>query len=330
MKTDDIIEVKNLSKTYRVKKVDTKSIIRFLSRKNTVNKTALIKISFSVKRGESVGIIGKNGAGKSTLVKILTGILVPDSGYVSVMGRNPFRERIKNNMYIGVVFGQRTQLRWDLSPISSFLLLKKMYRVPDDIYESQIEYFSKEFTVGSVLNNPVRTLSLGEKMKCEIIAALLHRPKILFLDEPTIGLDILSKEVILNFLKKINEEQKITILLTTHDLNDIAKVCRRSVVLNEGVILVDKDVSEIVHLGNRFKDVRFTSTNSNPIVSGKIGDYEHSKESNRLSFNSVPIEKVSQVIKCICSDNEIVDVTVKESSFADVIKKIWSELDEIE
>jgi ABC-2 type transport system ATP-binding protein len=204
-----------------------------------VTKIALDRVSFQINEGELVGYIGPNGAGKSTTVKILSGILVPNGGQVKVMGRTPWEHRIETVKEIGVIFGQRTQLWWDLPVIESFELLKDIYNVSDAAYQRSLDSLTEALELSRLLEIPVRQLSLGQRMRCDIAASLLHEPKILFLDEPTIGLDAVSKIAVRNFIRTLNKERKVTIMLTTHDMDDIESLCSRVLILNEGQIFLD-------------------------------------------------------------------------------------------
>src|SRR5262245_61983535 len=200
---------------------------------------ALEDVSFTIDAGELVGYIGPNGAGKSTTVKTLAGILVPTSGRCEVLGRVPWKERVAHVQHIGVVFGQRTQLWWDLPVIESFQLLRDIYRVPKTQYEAACEELTTLLDLESLLDTPVRQLSLGQRMRCDLAAALLHGPAILFLDEPTIGLDAVSKLAVRDFIQRLNREHGVTVILTTHDMDDIEALCTRVVVIAGGKILSD-------------------------------------------------------------------------------------------
>lgn len=210
-----------------------------------VKKTALDRISFNIDEGELVGYIGPNGAGKSTTVKILSGILVPNSGSVKVMGRIPWEHRIKTVGQLGVVFGQRTQLWWDLPVIESFELLKDIYNLSDNEYKTTLHSLTETLELSKLMHVPVRQLSLGQRMRCDIAASLLHSPKILFLDEPTIGLDAVSKLAVRDFIRHLNKERKVTVMLTTHDMDDIEALCNRVIILNEGQIYLDGPLSTL-------------------------------------------------------------------------------------
>lgn len=242
-----LIEVENLTKTFRVAKrrAGVWGAIAGLARRTYQHVRALDDVSFAIDAGELVGYIGPNGAGKSTTVKALSGILVPDSGRCEVDGRVPWQQRIEHVAGIGVVFGQRTQLWWDLPVIESFDLLRDIYRVPNGVYRDARDELITLLDLGSVLDTPVRQLSLGQRMRCDLAAALLHRPRILFLDEPTIGLDAVSKLAVRDFVKRLNQERGVTIILTTHDMDDIEALCSRVMVIGQGHILSDGTLSDL-------------------------------------------------------------------------------------
>ncbi|MBT9370684.1 ATP-binding cassette domain-containing protein [Rhizobium sp. CSW-27] len=207
--------------------------------------SAVDGISFAIEAGEAVGYLGPNGAGKSTMIKMLTGILAPSSGAVTVLGRHPQANRVENARQIGVVFGQRTQLWWELPLSESFELHRRMYRVPSEVFARNRADLSEMMGLASFLERPVRHLSLGQRMRAEIAMALMHDPKILFLDEPTIGLDVVAKDVVRKFLSRINRERGTTIILTTHDLQDIEEICPRLIMVDEGKLLFDGAVGEL-------------------------------------------------------------------------------------
>ncbi len=242
-----ILSVESLSKSYRTSK-PRKGFwagCKALFSREKGSRVALDHVSFSLKEGELVGYIGPNGAGKSTTVKILSGILVPESGEVSVLGKSPWKHRIEIVRQIGVVFGQRTQLWWDLQVVKSFELLKAIYKIPEDQYRKKLAELSDALDLADLLTVPVKLLSLGQRMRCDLAASLLHSPKILFLDEPTIGLDAVSKLAVRDFIRRLNQEHQVTILLTTHDMDDIEALCKRVLILNGGKVYFDGSLGQL-------------------------------------------------------------------------------------
>jgi ABC-2 type transport system ATP-binding protein len=241
------IVVENLTKTFRVAERDPGmgGAFRGLVRRRHREIAALGGVSFALEPGELVGYIGPNGAGKSTTVKVLAGILVPDGGRCEVMGRVPWRERVAHVAGIGVVFGQRTQLWWDLPVVESFDLLRDIYRVPKDRYAASRDELIALLSLGPLLDVPVRQLSLGQRMRCDLAAALLHAPPILFLDEPTIGLDAVSKLAVRDFVQRLNRERGVTVILTTHDMDDIEALCTRVLVIGGGQIVSDGTLEDL-------------------------------------------------------------------------------------
>ena len=242
-----MIEVKNLCKEFKTNKKypGFKGAIKsFFSREYTIKK-AVDDISFTIDDGEVVGYIGANGAGKSTTIKMMTGILTPTSGEIRVNGIIPYEDRKKNAYDIGVVFGQRTQLWWDLPLSESFTLLKEIYEVDDESYNERMKFLSEVLDLEEFMLSPVRTLSLGQRMRADLAAALLHNPKIIYFDEPTIGLDVVVKEKVREAIKKIKETYGTTIILTTHDLSDIEELCNRIIIIDKGVKIYDGSLDEI-------------------------------------------------------------------------------------
>jgi ABC-2 type transport system ATP-binding protein len=326
-----VIHAHLLTKRYRVakKREGVGGAIVDLFRPRHDLLTAVDGVSFSLECGEIVGYIGANGAGKSTTVKMLTGILTPTSGEVVVNGFVPWKERKAYTRTIGAVFGQRTQLWWDIAVIESLKLLRKIYDVPENVYEEQMEAFDALLDLKDFLHQPVRTLSLGQRMRCDLAAALLHRPSILFLDEPTIGLDVVSKENIRRFLRRVNEEQKTTIILTTHDLGDIEQLCRRVLVIDRGKILYDGDLNGIKKIAGDIARLRVEirgenggemlerATDGVPIEWKRIGPgvYEGEFAKDETS--------VADVVRRIVTDAPVQDLAVLEPPIEEVVRKIY-------
>ena len=244
---EEIIEVTGVKKFYKIAKREKGffQTLKTLFRREYEIKKAVNDISFSIKKGEIAGFIGPNGAGKSTTIKMLSGILYPDAGKVVVNGYIPWKQRKQYVKNIGVVFGQKSQLNWDLPLIESFELMKYIYRIPQKKYEENLEKFTKLLDMESFINQPVRQLSLGQRMRGDIVAALLHSPEIVFFDEPTIGLDVVAKEKIREFIKYMNQTEATTIIFTTHDMQDIEKVCERLIIIDLGKKIFDGSIEEI-------------------------------------------------------------------------------------
>ncbi len=240
------IEVKNLTKTYKVKKrSNADEVARYFGTRKYTLMTAVNNISFTIPSGDMVGFIGANGAGKSTTIKMMTGILTPDYGTISIDGLNFKKNRKQIMLKIGVVFGQRSVLCWDIPVIESFKLFKDMYHIPEKAYRENMEIFSDILNLSEFIDKPPRLLSLGQRMKADLAAALLHNPEILFLDEPTIGIDILAKAKIRDFIHKMNQERNTTIILTTHDISDIEALCSKMIILDKGTLLYNGTLQEL-------------------------------------------------------------------------------------
>ena len=242
-----MIQVSHLRKTFRVARrgAGFSQAVKALFRREYEEIHALDDLSFTIRDGEMVGYIGPNGAGKSSTIKVLSGILTPDSGQCLVNGRTPWKDRVAHVKEIGVVFGQRTQLWWYVPVADSFELLKEIYTVPDQTYQENLEELTQLLDLGDLLRTPARQLSLGQRMRCEIAASLLHSPKILFLDEPTIGLDAVSKLAVRDFILRLNRERGTTVLLTTHDMQDIEALASRVLLIGRGKILLDGTLEDI-------------------------------------------------------------------------------------
>lgn len=255
-----MIEVRQLKKTYETyqRGHTFREALASLVKRKKIEVEAVKGISFRIEKGEIVGFLGPNGAGKSTTLKMLTGVLYPTSGEAEVMGLVPWKQRKRYVANIGAVFGQKSQLVWDIPPIDAFYLNKAIYNVPDREFRETLDELTALLDVGDIIRKPTRQLSLGERMKCEFMMAMLHRPPVVFLDEPTIGLDVIAKETIRRFIREMNAKG-VTFILTTHDLGDVEELARRVIVINHGEIVFDDGIRELAtHLGDK-KRVRITT-----------------------------------------------------------------------
>lgn len=324
-----IIEVKNLVKTYKIieKNDGLLGYFKNLIKPKYKEFIAVKGINFNIKEGELVGYIGENGAGKSTTIKMLTGLLTPTSGSVKVNNLIPNENRIKNNKNIGAVFGQKTQLWWDLPVIESFRLIKKMYKIPENEYRKNLKKFTEILELGDLLNKQVKNLSLGQKMRCEIAATFLHNPKIVYLDEPTIGLDVLVKENIRKFIKDINKEKNTTVILTTHDLKDIEDVCDRIILLDKGQIIYDGEKQKFKDTYGKYiiaqfviKDKRVNIKDNINISSVEILEETDCSLKIKFSHDETTIMKVMEEISKYCI---IEDIHMKEAELEDILKEIY-------
>jgi len=322
-----MIEVKNLSKSFKVAERNggIASAVKSLFNPKYKRIQALQDISFNISPGEIVGYIGPNGAGKSTTIKIISGILVPDSGTCNILGYTPWKDRIHHVKNIGVVFGQRSQLWWDVPVIDSFNLLKDIYSITEDNYKNNLELLTDTLKLSTLLYTPVRQLSLGQRMRCEIAASLLHDPKILFLDEPTIGLDAVSKIAVRNFIKTINKEKKITVILTTHDMNDIEALAERIILIGKGKILLDGSLSDLKNKFNNNKTLTVDFQESNQVIDiPGTSVLSRSKESALLCVDLEKI-KVSEVIGRLSEKFDINDVSVNHRPIEEIIVELYKE-----
>lgn len=322
-----MIEVKNLSKSFKVAERNggIGSAVKSLINPKYKRVQALKDISFNISPGEIVGYIGPNGAGKSTTIKIISGILVPDSGTCNILGYTPWKDRIHHVKNIGVVFGQRSQLWWDVPVIDSFNLLKDIYSITEDNYKNNLELLTDTLELSTLLYTPVRQLSLGQRMRCEIAASLLHDPKILFLDEPTIGLDAVSKIAVRNFIKTINKEKKITVILTTHDMNDIEALAERIILIGKGKILLDGSLNDLKNRFNNNKTLTVDFQESNQAIDiPGTSVLSRSKESALLCVDLEKI-KVSEVIGRLSEKFDINDVSVNHRPIEEIIVELYKE-----
>ena len=338
-----MIELKNVSKEFVSPKKypGFKGAIKGLFSNEKVSKIAVDDISFTIEDGEIVGYIGSNGAGKSTTIKMMTGILNPSKGTCLVDGINPSKNRRENAQNIGVVFGQRTQLWWDLPLSESFTILKEIYDVSDEAYAKQMEFLNRVLELDEFFDRPVRTLSLGQRMRADLGAALLHNPKVLYLDEPTIGLDLVVKDNIRKAIKEINAKYQTTVILTTHDIGDIEELCSRIIIIDEGKKIYDGTLENLKDTyGKRRKvsmEVRKPENIENLKLEEQItalngvqvtkNDYEAvldmESKTYTVSFDKQKIQ-VPQILSAVMELTEVTDIKLQETELAEIVKEIYN------
>jgi len=300
-----MIEVKNLNKVFtaHIKEPGLAGSLKSLFKRNYVSKDALKDINLNIKQGEIIGLIGANGAGKTTLVKILAGIIHPTSGHVNVQGFIPWERDNQYRKQMSLIMGQKAQVWWDLPALDSFLLLKEIYQIPQKTFKKNVEFLAETLMVKNQLKIQVRKLSLGERMKIELMAALLHEPKVIFLDEPTIGLDISAQKAVRNFLKEYQREFKPITILTSHYMEDIKELCPRIVIIKEGQFVFDGPISNIQKMIGDEKVLSITTND------------QHFKI-------SVPREKLAEKTKDLFEKYQILDLNIQDPAIEDVIEQI--------
>ena len=321
----NMIKVDNLSKYFKVsqpgKGISDKVKNLFIPQYKVIK--AVDDISFHIKKGEIIGYLGPNGAGKSTTIKLLTGVLFPTAGSIKVNGITPYKNRKENAYQVGVVYGQRSQLWWDLPLIDSFEILEAMYKIPESQYKDNLEFLIDLMQMQDFLNQPVRKLSLGQRMRGDIVASLLHDPPILYLDEPTIGMDVVSKNKMLQFIKDLNHQKGTTVILTTHNLSDVEKICPRIIIIDKGKIILDDSQAEIlnrfgkqrlliVEFENEVKDINLSK--------GKIVK----KEENKLwiQFNRDHISSYD-LITSLRKHRSVKEISIQEENIESIVTKIY-------
>ncbi len=317
-----IIEAVNLSKSYTVvknKNQHLKSL--FIPQKEIVQ--AVNSINLNIKKGDSVGFIGPNGAGKSTTIKMLTGILKPTSGSLLVNGLSPIKHRKEYVKQIGVVFGNRSQLWWDLPARDSFELFKEIYKIPTWMYKENMQLFSDILDLSSFVHKPVRQMSLGQRMRCEIAVAFLHNPQIVFLDEPTIGLDIVAREKIRNFISYLNKEKGVTMLITSHDMADIVNVCKDLIVIDNGNIVYQGAMDQVadIHGRRRFIDVELSQEVIIPDEKIQMISDNGKKKTFVIDLEEISIDDVMSRISHVA---RIEDIKISSTPIEDIIKEIYT------
>ena len=320
------IEVRQISKTFRVakKKSGLKEAFKSFIKREYLDVVAVDDISFSIEKGEIVGYIGPNGAGKSTTIKILSGILNPDSGECKIAGMTPWKERVKYVKKIGVVFGQKSQLWWDIPAEDTFDLLRDIYEIPEEEYQATKKDLINRLNLEDIINIPVRQLSLGQRMRCEIAASLLHNPEILFLDEPTIGLDAVSKQLVRDFIKKLNKEKHTTIILTTHDMSDITTLAKRIILIGKGKVLYDGSLKK---LKDKYETETYISVKTKDTLNFKkkgIISKKKNKDGYELVINNKLIS-ISELLTFLSHKISIEDIEIEQEPIDKMIVRLYED-----
>ncbi len=320
MSTEKVIEVKDLYKKFKIR--GNKGLIKGLFKPEYKTKEAVKGISFEVTRGEAVAFLGPNGAGKTTTTKMMTGLIYPTSGEVSVLGFKPFERKKEFLMRIGLVMGNKSGLNWDLTPNQSFRLLRRIYKIEEATFDERVKNLTELLEVTKLLDTQVRKMSLGERMKMELIGAILHSPEILFLDEPTIGLDIIAKKNIRKFLKDIQQNSNITLILTSHDMDDIEQVCERVVVINEGSKVYDDSLKQLTNQYKQNRFVRFIfETMPGESELPKIGEITERKEDSLLY--KVDNSQMTELISNVSGKFHLLDITIESVPLEEIIEDIF-------
>lgn len=329
-----VIEVKDLKKEFKktIKDPGLSGSVKSLFHKKTETVKAVDGLTFDVAEGEILGFIGPNGAGKSTAIKMLTGILTPTSGTLKINGQIPYKNRKQYVKEIGVVFGQRTQLWWDLPLTETYSVLKEIYMIDESKFKDRMEFLNEVLDLQEFIKSPVRTLSLGQRMRADIAASMLHSPKVLFLDEPTIGLDVVVKDNIRKAIAKINKQDKTTIILTTHDLNDIETLCERIVMIDKGKMVYDGSLMKMKNTYGKIREVDVSLFDENSADKIKLSeafgltceDYDIEKKGTGLvlKFDSSKVN-MTDMLNYILKTVGVRDIAVKEADIEEIIRMIY-------
>ncbi len=331
-KMSEIIKIKNVIKEFKVlnRREGLKGSLKDLFSRDYKIVRAVDNISMSIEQGEIVGYLGPNGAGKSTTIKMMTGVLEPTSGEILVDGNIPYQNRTKNAQKIGVVFGQRSQLWWALPLVESFKLLKDIYQIPDAEYDGMLKLYQSLVDIGPLLHKPVRQMSLGQRTLSDILAAFLHNPKIVFLDEPTIGLDVSMKAKIRTLIHALNKEKKTTVILTTHDMGDVDALCQRIVIIDKGKMLYDNDIEHLKGFFGSYRTLKIRVEGDlkaqADVIRREVPDFSVSADDEWISvLVDEDKNKVIDVLGLLQKTHKIRDMQLEEISTEEVIKKIYEE-----
>ena len=321
---NSIIETKNLTKTYRrfAKEAGLRGSIKSLFNRQYEEKTAVKDFNLNIAPGEFVGLIGPNGAGKTTLVKMLTGIIAPTSGEISVLGHYPNALETAFKMQYAVVMGQKSQLFFELTPTDTFRLFKELYEIPDQVYQENVDYFVELFDMKDLVDVQVRTLSLGERMKAELIVALLHNPKVLFLDEPTIGLDAVAQRQMRDFLREVNRDKNTTILLTSHYMEDVRSLCERSVVIAGGAKVYDGGTDALFSAYQTHKKITLVYAEGMPFEAPQ--NTQIIEQNGHKAVLLVPKDQSSVILAQLTAQYELQDISVENDDIGDVVARIYA------
>ncbi len=321
-----VIEVTNLKKEFKAKQKEpgVKGAVKamFFPKYKQIN--AVNNISFTVKKGEMVGFIGPNGAGKSTTIKMMSGILFPTSGKIKVLGFNPQEERKKLAFKIGTVFGQKPQLWYHLPAIDTFNLFSKIYEIDENVYQQRLKRLVKMFGIKEFLNQPVRKLSLGQRMRCELVASLLHNPQVLFLDEPSIGLDIIAKKRIRELIRQLNEEEGVTVILTSHDMDDVEQVCNRLVIINHGKIVYDGSTKHIreKYLRKKVIKILLPQKIKFDFIAKGVKVIPHGEYRYDLEVDT-SVHSINKLVQEVISKYKVEDLSILDPPIEEIIEQIY-------
>jgi ABC-2 type transport system ATP-binding protein len=325
------IEVRNIKRSFKsVKKEEGwRGTLKLLTHPEYLTHDALKGIDFTIKSGEFVGLIGANGAGKTTLLKILSGLIPPTSGTATVLGYTPFDRNLDFRRQISLVMGQKAQLWWDLPAIEAFDLLRALYQIPRETYKKRVEELTQLLDVTKLLNTQIRRLSLGERMKMEVIGAILHLPKVIFLDEPTIGLDVLAAQKLRSFLKTHNQQEGATIILTSHNMDDISELCKRILLIKEGELIYDGEESKLGKRNECQLKLKMLDETTKSVLASNL-NIDQSQIENELDEPStflitIPRERITEAFQILFQKHKIADIGIQEPSLEHIIQQIYQQ-----